>query len=185
MAIASVTYQQVVNTVVSWIQTNCANISNYAGIQSYFKTGYTSGKVTYAGSGTASLSCHTTTLKSNGVSSVSAATVTSDMTSFLSTCGLTDLSKTIPTSEFLDFIKDMVVFCSTKVVMVASQYSSTKYICYDITNTTYNDKMQLDTNSSMKIMEATDITQLLSNIITLVRQSMRNKTCQYTVTMSA
>jgi hypothetical protein len=107
------------------------------------------------------------------------------MTTFLSSCGLTDLSKNIPASEFLDFIKDIVVFCSTKVVMVASQYSSKKYLCYDVANTTYNNKFQLDTSATQKIAEANDITQLLSNIVTLVRQSMRNKTCQYTVTMSA
>ena len=184
MRIESVTYQQVVNTVVSWIQTNCSNVANYTNMEACFKTGYSSGKVRYAGNDT-SPSCYTAAISSNGVASVASSTVSTDMSNFLSSRGLTDMSKTLPASEFLDFVKNMVVFCSTKVVMVASQYSSTKYICYDTSNTTYSNTFNFDTNDTKKIVEAKDIEEIFPVIITNVRQNMRNKTCQYTITMSA
>lgn len=183
MTIASVTYQSLVDVVKNWIKTNCSNISNYANIPTTFKAGYQS-KVRYAGNDT-SPSSYTITISGNAVTSATTANVDSDMTAFLSSCGLTNLAQNIPASEFLDFIKDMVVFCSTKLVIVGSQLSTTKYLCYDTSNTTYNDKFALDTNQAYKMMEATDITTLLSNIITLTRQTIRNKTCQYTYTMSA
>lgn len=184
MTIGTITYQTLVDVIKTAIKSNCINIYNYAGIPASYKAGYTN-KVLYAGSGTASLSYYTCTIKSNDIKSVTSSTVDTDMTAFLSSCGLTNLAQNIPASEFLDFIKDMVVFCSTKLVMVGSQLSTAKYLCYDTSNTTYNNKFALDTNQAYKIMEATDITTLLSNIITLTRQTIRNKTCQYTYTMSA
>ena len=183
MAIASITYKQLSDMVVSWIQTNCKNISNFAGIEAQFKSGYTSGKVRYAGNDT-SPSCYTINLTGNAVASVSASTVQTDMTNFLVSCGLTDLNKTIPASEFLDFVKNLIVFCSKKVVIVASQLVSSKYICYHTANTTYNTTYQLDTNDARKIILANDVLQLLDNITNIVRQSIRNKTCQYSITMS-
>ena len=85
---------------------------------------------------------------------------------------------------FLDFIKNMVVFCSTKVSLTASEYVSTTYIIYDTANTTYNDKYNINTNDAKKMMLATDIIQIMNNIITLVRQNMRNKVVSYRVVMS-
>lgn len=183
MAIASITYKQLSDVVVSWVQTNCKNIASFSSIEAQFKSGYTSGKIRYAGND-ASPSCYTINLTGNAVASVASATVATDMTNFLSSCGLTDLNKQIPASEFLDFVKDLIVFCSTKVVMVASQLVTSKYICYHTANTTYNTKYQLDTNDAQKIMAANDILQLLDNITNIVRQSIRNKTCQYSITMS-
>ena len=184
MAIASITYKQLSDVVVSWIQTNCKNIASFSSIEAQFKSGYTSGKVRYAGND-ASPSCYTINLTGNAVASVSADTVVTDMTNFLSSCGLTDLNKEIPASEFLDFVKNLIVFCSTKIVIVASQLVSSKYICYHTANTTYNTKYQIDTNDARKIIMANDVIQLLDNITNIVRQSIRNKTCQYSITMSA
>lgn len=184
MTIATITYQQLVTVVTDWVKANCSNIANFAGIESYFKSGWTTGKQRYAGNDT-SPSCYTVTISGNIVSQVAATTVDSDMTTFLATnCGLSNLSQNIPDSEFLDFIKDMVVFCSTKVVNVASQYSSTRYICYDTGNTSYTNPFLINTSDAKKMLLASDITELLGNIITLVRQNMRNKTCQYTITLS-
>lgn len=183
MTIAVMTYQQVVDIVKNWIKANCANIANFAGMDGHFKSGWTSGKIRFEGNNT-SPSCYTATLSGNAVAQVAASTVDTDMTTFLTSCGLTNLSQNIPDSEFLDFIKDMVVFCSTKISLTASEYVSTTYIIYDTANTTYNDKYNIDTNDAKKILAATDVTQLMSNIITLVRQNMRNKVVSYNIVMS-
>ncbi len=183
MTIAAITYQQVVDIVKNWIKANCVNIANFAGMDGHFKSGWTSGKIRFEGNDT-SPSCYTVTLSGNAVSQVAASTVDTDMTNFLSSCGLTNLSQNIPASEFLDFIKNMVVFCSTKISLTASEYVSKTYIIYDTANTTYNDKYNIDTNDAKKMMLATDIIQIMNNIITLVRQNMRNKVVSYRVVMS-
>ena len=185
MAIANMTFQKLaIDTVASWISTNCTNISNYAGIPAAFKSGY-SDVVTYAGTGTAAVSKHTATIAANAVPQVTSATVTSEMTSFLSARGITDLTKNIPQSEFLDFVKDMISFACTKCTWTTSQFNTNKYLIYWSGNTTFYNYYALTDTATTKVSAANDVVELSKSVIDIVRQNIRNKAVKYSITLSA
>lgn len=184
MTIASMTYNDLaINTVANWINTNCTNITNFAGIPACFKSGY-SNKAQFAGSG-ASLCYRTITISGNAVPQVATSTVISEITSFMSARGIANLAATIPASEFLDFLKDMISFVCTKCTWTASQHDSHKYLVYWSGNGTFNNLFPLNDTQTKKLAIATDIVNLSENFINIVRENMRNKVIKYTYTFSA
>ena len=186
MAIANMTFQKLaIDTVASWISTNCTNISNFAGIPAAFKAGYAPAATTYAGSGSAAVSKYTIKLTANAVPQVTSATVTSEMTSFLSARGITDLTKNIPQSEFLDFVKDMISFACTKCTWTTSQFNTNKYLIYWSGNTTFYNYYALTDTATTKVSAANDVIELSKSVIDIVRQNIRNKAVKYSITLSA
>lgn len=181
MIVGTVTYENIVNVVKNWVKTNCTNITNFAGIPAVFKSGYTT-TVQYAGDAT-SPSKYTTAISGNAVASVASSTVDTDMTNFLISVGVSNISSKIPDAEFLDFMKNMVVFCSTKISYVTSQYSTNKYLIYDTTHTTYNYNVEISDEAQKRLVYAQDVLDLLTSVITVTKQNMRNRSCIYKITM--
>lgn len=185
MPIGSMTYQNIVDEVKKWIKANCTNITNYAGIPSVFKSGY-SLKTKFAGDDAGkALSYHTATLTGNAVPSVTASTVDTDMTNFLKTIGVTDASATIKPAEFLDFMEDMISFCSTKLAYSTSQFSTNKYLIYATANTSYINTRTISDTNNYKLSMAEDVNNLIDSFTTVVKQKIRNKPVTYSITFSA
>lgn len=179
MSIGNITYGTVVNLVKNWIKTNCVNITNFAGIPSVFKSGYTSSTV-FAGAGTAAVATYIYNLTGNAISSVGVSTVDNDMNNFITTIGINDkLNQPIPASEFINFINDMVSFCSTKVCFTTSQFHNVGYTVYYPQNTAYSSVVTLPTNFDIKVIEATDAIKILNSLFGVIQQNIRNVTCRY------
>ena len=181
MPIGSMTYQNIVDTVKTWIKSNCSNITKFSEIPNVFKSGYTT-TVQYAGDAT-SPSKYTTKISGNAVSQVATTTVDTDMTNFLTSIGVTNTSKTIPASEFMDFVENMVSFCSTKLAYSISQYSTNKYLIYTTANTSYSSIRQINEDGAFKIITTEDINDILNSIINVTKQTIKNKPVTYTITM--
>lgn len=179
MPIATITYNEVVTLVTNWIKANCVNISNYAGMPSCFKPGY---KVTTRYAGNDSVNATYTVTIVNSIPQVAATTVDSDMTAFLTSIGAnTRLNDTLPASEFINFINDMVTFCATKCAFSVSQYSTSKYLVYNASNTTYLSPINITTNEVLKVIEAFDILSILNSLGVIINEYIRAIPCKYTI----
>lgn len=185
MSLGTITYSQMVDLVKNWIKTNCTNISNFGSIPSCFKSGYT---ITGNCSGTFPTSLvdkYTVTISGNVVSEVAASTVDSQMSSFWSTyCGSLNVNLNITAENYINFIQDMISFCSGRVFMAVSEYSANKYLVYNAGNTTYLNYATLSsTQKEYRFVTATDVAYsaqgILYNIINAVNQTIRLYPARY------
>lgn len=182
MPLASITYNEVVTLVTNWIKANCTNIANYAGMPSCFKPGY-SVKTRFAGNDSVNANHTETIVKS--IAQVAAATVDSDMTSFLTSIRAnTRLNDQLLASEFINFVNDMITFCSTKCSFAVSQYSTSKYLVYTSENTVYMSPIDITTAEEFKIIAASDILSILNSLGNVIKQNLRTIACTYNITMS-
>ena len=186
MPLATITYQEVINEVKNWIKNNCKNITSYSSISSAFKSGWSKTETVLTGEGYTGTG--TTTISGGAVPQATAAEVDSDMTSFYqNTCKLTnsDLSKNISEANFYYFIQDMLSFICTKCVFATSQYAqSERHLIYKKDNTTFNTTFSITINDSKNLMEASDITSLMTTMLTVVNQNLRCNHCTYSIAIS-
>ena len=145
----SITYQTIVDAVKTYIKTNCANITNFAGIPNVFKNGY-SNKITISG-GNAAATCYcTVTLSANEISQATTTDVDNDMTAFLqSIIPVAVLSQPITDSELIKFINDMTIFCSARMTYSTSIYNTgTSYLVYNKAQTPSDFSWEYEDDSS-------------------------------------
>lgn len=179
MAIGNITYNEIIDLMKNWIKTNATNIASYSSIPSQFKSGWSS-SANISSNGPHYTSTYTVRI-SQYVSQVSAATVDTDMNNFLTSIGIASkLSQNIPTSEFLNFINDIISFCATKLGFAISQFNSNRYLIYNTKNTSYSSLITLSTNENVKIIEANDINILFNAMIDIIKQNIRCYPCTYT-----
>lgn len=188
MTIVNVTYETIRDTVKNWVKSNCSNITNYDGMSSAVKNGYSytigsSGKTAYTESATATLS--------SSLTSVTTSQVDTDMNTFWSLIG--SPSGVIAPDMFYKFINDMACFCATKLAFITSQSgnassSSVKYLIYWSANTNWNYNVKIDKSTvSQHYISASDVSMLWQNIIdmmTRVNGNIRVIPCKYTFTLS-
>lgn len=179
MALSAITYNTVVEHVKSWILANCMNFdTTIANLPACFKTGYS--VVT-----TITTNAKSTVTISKGVSQVASTTVATDMTNFLTTIQVNDkLNTNIVANEFLNFVEDIISFCSTKIGIAASQYSTTNYMVYLTGNTNYSSLKNITTTTAYRLIDDADITTLINFITSVVRQNIRPYVCTYSVTLA-
>lgn len=184
----SITYNELVNQIVSWITSNCINITNYNGINASCKNGYSynvytvNAEIVEKGNATITSS----------LVSVDASTVTANMNNYLSTIGATSyLNTRISDDNFYEFINDMVVFCSYHLKYLASQSnnnanSRVTYLVYDPTQTipvTYN-KQIINSTSTQLVINVSNTTSFVQNLIVVAKQNIRTINCNYTFSIT-
>lgn len=184
MSLGTLTYATMISQVTSWIKTNCTNISNFAGMPSCFKSGYSvSGKCNHPNGcpseGKGVYDKYTVTISGNAIAQATASTVDTQMTSFWTDyCGNLNTNLNISPENYLGFIQDMVSFCSGRVFMAVSEYSANKYLVYNGGGTTYSNYVTLSpTQKQYRLVYATDIAYdaqgILYNIINATNQTIR------------
>ena len=185
MPIANITYNTVVNHVKSWIKSNCTNISNYNGINEVFKTGWASSPDITLASPEYTGTCIAKITRA--VPQATTSNVDTDMTNFCDTYGITSrLNNNIPPSEFYHFIQDMISFICTKCVYATSQFEQgTRYLIYYPSNTSYSTTFNISSTDAVKIIKASDVTSLMTTMITVANQNIRCIPCKYSWTLSA
>lgn len=186
MAIGNITYNTIISLVLSYISTNCANISSYNNIPACFKSGYSlTENIPHTGGNYNPIAV--TTITNTPVQQVLIATVESEMTSFLNSIGLTSdkLNNQLAGEEFYDFINDISSFCTTKLCIVSSQYSADKYLIYNPFNTSYSSLQQISGTQASKLITVTDANEILNCLITIIQENMKYVACQYSITVSS
>lgn len=189
MAIENITYESIRDTVKNWIKSNCSNITNYAGMSSAVKNGYS---YTIGSSGS---NAYTETAKATLSSSLSSATnasqVDTDMNTFWNLIG--SPSGNITPDNFYKFINDMACFCATKLAFITSQTgnansSSVRYLIYWTSNNNWNFDIYIDKSTATHhYIIANDVNTFWKNIIdmmTRVDGNIRVIPCKYTFTLS-
>lgn len=118
-------YQDLYNTAYNSIVSACTNINNFDSIASQFKEGY-SRSITEA-KATATLTIV------NPITQVSAATVSSQFQSHLSTYGvdLNDTVNVVDATGLINFYTALASFVSAKVCLAGGNESNSKYIIYN------------------------------------------------------
>lgn len=181
MALGSLTYNDVINGVKTYLKSNCTNISNFGGMDACFKSGFvSSGQIAGNATATTNYSVNIT----RAISQVSAGTVDTDMTNFLSSIGITNVNATLTAGVFFKFINDMISFISTKCVFTVSQYSSNRFLIYWTGNTTYANTYKIDSVAQEKISQANDIHQMLNAIFNIAKQNIRCVSVQYNISLT-
>lgn len=183
MPLPVMTYADLINSIKNWILNNCINFeSNFSNLPAVFKSGY-SVKTRYAGNDLASANHQITITKF--VSSVPPTTFENDFQNFLTSINLTDkLNTNLADSEFFNLVNNIISFCSTKLCFAVSQYSTSKYIIYNTTNTYYLFLQKIDTSEMEKLIDHNDITMMLIAIIDIIKQNIRSYSCKYSITLS-
>ena len=174
MSLENITYQSVVDTVKTWIKSNCSNIANYSGMSNAVKNGY-SYTIGSSSSGEAYSETASCSLTSSITGAVAESVVDTDMTNFLTTIGVTSLlSQYINPTQFYKFINDMCCFCCTKLAFVTSQTgnantSSVKYLIYWSANTNYNYDINIVSSSDTGyLLNASDVNEFWQNIVDMM-----------------
>ena len=191
MSLGTVTYGTLIDQVKNWIKTNCINIANYSGLPACFKSGYSAtGNCTSTGHAGYYTSQYTVTIASGAVAQVTAATVDTQMTSFWNDyCGGISVSLNVTPTNYFAFIQDMTSFCSARVYMANSEFSTNSYLVYNSGGATYvNYKALTSSQQSYKLITADDIAYnaqgILINVINAVNQSLRLQSLHYNIALT-
>lgn len=179
----SITYQTIVDAVKNYIKSNCINITNFAGISNVFKSGY-SVNVTVPGGNAAATAYCNIYINGNNIVQATTTNVDDDMNSFLTQIGATDiLSQNITDSEFIKFMNDMVIFCTTKMAYSTSIYAvSTKHLIYVTSQTSYENVEAISASGhSGKEIDLSDATSIINDIVNTAKRSIRCLPVQYYV----
>ena len=182
--IQSITYGAIIDIIKNYMKTNCVNITNFNGIPSVFKSGY-SNKITISG-GNAAATCYcTVTSSGNYIPSATTNDVDSDMSLFCDTIGLTPyLNLNVQDTEFVKFMNDMLSFCTIKLAFSTSVYNSTRYLIYNKNNSSYGTLYTINEGSSGKIVETTDVTSAIGKLLTDINTVIRELPVQYSLNYS-
>lgn len=173
------TFQELVNETKNYIKANCMNIANYAAIATQLKSGY---KLTerIGGQYTAgSVNYYYTNIDivENMVSQVSAGTVDTDMTNYLTSIGRTNLSAIIPETEVLQFIEELMVFAYNHCWFITSQYTPNSILIYGS-----NTSVAPLPKTYFNLIRASDMLQLINNFTTNIKVVARHLTAKYRYT---
>ena len=104
-------------------------------------------------------------------------TVDSNITTFLSNAGYTNLNANIPTSQLIGYFNNLISFCSRYLRFSTSQFTSTAYLIYGDTGSTASYTGEADDLIRAKSMN--DILNVLQVRINLV---VRSSPVRYTYT---
>lgn len=173
--LANFTYNTIINTVATWVDNNAYNLSRFSSLPAAFKSGYSytiNIPKTQGGNDTYQPTC--TVTNSNYFTQTNTSTVISQLQQFFNARGVTNLNANVPTSEFLNFINNLVSFWSTKLVFTVSQFASGQYLIYQPNNTTYNSIVQMTTNEANKLIEASDMMKMFDMLFNIISQNIRS-----------
>lgn len=183
MPIANITYQELVDTFKNVIKTNCINITNFASIQACFKSGWTQTlQLNYQNP----ISYQYIKLISNFIQQATAADVDNDMSSFLNSIGVTNLTKNISEHDYLDFINNLVSFCCTKCNFSVSQYAqNTKYLIYNKNNTFFEKTKVIQNIEGARLIDPESFQTIHHCLLITINQTARVVPCKYSVAIDA
>ena len=182
--IQSITYETIVNQIKNYMKNNCINITNYAGINAAFKSGYSS-KITISGGNSAATCYCTITSSGNLVQQATTSDVDTDMTNFCNTIGLTPyLTQSVKDTEFVKFMNDMLMFCTTKLAFSTSVYNSNRYLIYNKGQTSYGTTYTINEGSNNKTVETTDATTAINSLLNGVNNMVRDLPVIYNLNYS-
>lgn len=172
----AVTLQSLFDIAVSNISSICTNISSFSSISSEFKSGYSR---TF----NHNRSRLTFTIV-DGVSQSTTDQVSSQLSTFLSDNGFSDMNEELCSSELISFYTLLAVFTSARVFDVSSQFTSNKYICYYSSDTAYNFDSATVSAADNEIILASD--GLLSSYYfqKIIHQNVRAKSIQYNASIA-
>ena len=179
MTIQNITYKTLVDIVVSYIKTNCVNISNYDIIHNSMKNGFSTGaNISSSGGGyTSSYNCKISKI----VNAVDASVVDTDMQNFLSHIEMGNkLNLNITEGDFLNFINDLVSFCSTKMGFATGQFTVEKYLIYNTESNDYMSTVVIGKDTAKQIIKAKNANDIINMLFNVMKQTLRNIPCIYT-----
>lgn len=182
MPIKSITYNTVTESIKNWIKTNSINIANWNSIPTCFKQGY-SNTYQIAGNETINSNCTATIVKYITQSTTNA--VDTDFNTFLTYLNIkNNLNSQLPGSEFINFINNIINFCSIKLCFVVSQFSENSYLIYNQNANLQNIFIQQNTYNSTKKISNEDMLKMLNCLENDIKKNIRTISCTYTFTLS-
>ena len=176
MTVPSITYQTLVNNAATQISNLCNNITDYAGIEACFKSGYSK---TESKTGTGQIvktGTLTTTISSNAVPTQTvASTVTTELTNYVTSKGIV-LANNITTNGLALFYNCLAAFSRTKVKQYISQMTTTKVICYNSGTTNFP---TVNTETHDEILRAGQINNTTMTIGQIITNNMETVATRY------
>lgn len=172
MSLGSVTYDDLVDRAVNVIKSNVHNIdqTKFNNLPDCLKSTYQNILVYSGTDAGASGSSHAyVSITGNSVSKVND-TVKTDLTSFLSSAGITDLDDDITPEKFIDFFNNVMSFCSRYLRYSVSQFTPNVYLIYGDTGSTktYNNNLTDDLVYAKSIDSTTGMLNVLKNRLSIV-----------------
>lgn len=166
MGIENITYGELKNSVVTYIQNNCYNINNdkFLLLPEQFKSEYTNKEV-YSNSEGPNYTSHAyiSIVSTTAISKITD-TVDTDLTNFLT--GYNNLNSNIPVKEFIGFFNNIVSFCSRYLRFTTSQFSNTSYLIYGDTGSSV--KYTGENDDIIYAKDMNDILNVLQNRLSIV-----------------
>ena len=178
MSLSPITYKTLVDIVKDYILTNCHNFSKYDSMESCFKPGYHF-TIVVPHHGGKTYTPYSATYISQSISRYSDSTLTEDLNNFLTSIKVIDkLNENIKDSDFINFVCNMVSFCSTKCCFTTSQYSNNKLLVYQ-PNSSYSEINPITQASLIRQVYVNDAILLMKTAINVSSQNFRCVPCTY------
>lgn len=172
----AVTIQELCTIATNYISNICTNITNYNNIALEFKAGY-SRRFNHNRS-------FSTFAIINPISQVNEATITSQLSSYLSNNAFTDLNAEVSSSTLISIYTLIAAFTSARVNLVTSQFSSDSYICYNADTVSYDLDSADILNDNSEIIFSSEGLSASYHIQRIIQQSIKTKSIQYSVSIS-
>lgn len=179
------TYNVIYNTALSWLKSNCANITSFNNIPDVFKKGHSweiHRKIfdygphigmNYDGPFTAITYC---SVVSSPVAAYTAQNLTENFNSYLNSVGFTSdhIAQNMDNNGLLSMFNCICSYCNSNIVLVTSSFSSNTYIIYT-PNNKYTSSNNLFSNQIYKF----PINQLLDTLIIEIKNSIKSSPVKY------
>lgn len=198
-----VTYQNVIDTVASWLENNCINsYTKWGSCPAQCKVGYRTNWVYFAGSNAATKGSRFRYRLQNGIGSgLSQNYIKTQLNNFVDSLGA-NRNINIPEEEFIDFMLDLGKFCAARVYMFGAfnaddpndihngtaRVSRTKntatYLVYRSSGT-INNPFTLSGTEQYKILAAADVNNVINTVINSLSTISRCISAQYTIEFSS
>ena len=188
-----ITYQDLVNLVLSTIKSRCQNIGNINSISGYLKSGASASRTssvtttgTSDGKGTGFTPSTVTTrarasLSSTPVTVVTEQTITDQFNAFMSERGIANKANTVMTLRgILNFLANAAAFIKTKVVVVGNDYNADTAVVYVANNTSFPSI----TSDTSNITQDAFLTTNLNEMIAALNNTQGYYQCYYNFSVS-
>lgn len=170
------TYQELYNSALSRIKSMCLNVSNYGGLNSAFKAGYTRNYTTGRATLTARIS--------NPIGQVSSSTVDNEFRNWMTTCGITSyLNKTVEVDSrgLFNFYGALASFATAKIRTIAGTAVTTQQVVY-VTGTNPTSITRLPTDG--RLMYANDVSTYFNQINSIITNNTKAYVVKYSYSFS-
>lgn len=174
------TYNVIYNTALSWLKSNCANITSFNSIPSVFKNGYSweihrgiFENAGWPGCFTAITYC---SVVSSPIVAYTIQNLTENFNSYLDSVGFTSdrRAQSMDNNGLLSMFNCICNYCNSNIVLVTSSFSTNTYVVY-IPNNKYTSKSNLFSNQIYKF----PINQLLDTLIIEMKKSIKSFPVKY------